>query len=154
MTLQDIGFFPVNGLACPDIVIENGQIKEDNTLETVVLISLFSDALVTQEELNEGDMDRRGWWADEFSQASDDKIGSILWLFDRGKATQDTVNRIEEGALEALQWMIDDGVAASVEATAVRTELERIDLSVNIFRPEGDSIPFKFIWDAQSLRRA
>ena len=49
MSGQDVGFFNV-GAACPDMIIENGDLKADNGLETASLISLFSDKRVTLEQ--------------------------------------------------------------------------------------------------------
>ena len=43
---QDVGIFDV-GADCPDLVIEDGDLKADNTMETSALISLFSDRRVT-----------------------------------------------------------------------------------------------------------
>ena len=153
--MQDIGFFFENdNQICPDIQIENGDLKADNGLQTVTLISLWSDRVIAAEEdLPEGETDPRGWWGDSVSAFSGDRIGSTLWATERGKTTIETQNQIKEGSAEALQWMLTDGVAASIETETELTEIGRIDLRVKINKPLGNDIPFQSIWDAQDLRR-
>lgn len=152
MSGQDIGFFSAEG-ACADLVIENGDLKADNGLETAVLISLFTDGFVDLEDLPEGETNPRGWWADQVSNISTDQIGSKLWLFDRSKILENTESGLETFAKEALKWMLDDGIATTVSAVATRIDKERIDLSIEIVKPTGDSTPFQFIWDGQDLKR-
>lgn len=154
MSGQDVGFFGIigGGLTLPDLVIENGDLKADNGLETAVLISLFSDKVVQREDLPEGETEVRGWWADNVSTPNNDLIGSKLWTLDRVKTSLDTESALEDFAKESLAWMIEDGIAKNVTASASRVSTERIDLSVVIIKPDGDDIPFKFIWDGQELR--
>lgn len=152
MSGQDIGFFDT-GNDCVDIEIENGDLKADNSLETAVLISLFSDRFVEKEDLPEGANSQRGWWADLISTPSNDLIGSNLWTNDRAKITADTEARIEDGVKEALQWLIDDGIAQSVAVEATQIDNETVDFVATITKPSGDNIPFKFLWDGQELRR-
>ena len=152
MSGQDVGFFNV-GAACPDLVIEDGDLTADNGLETSALISLFSDKRVTFEELPAGESDRRGWWADLISDPIDDEIGSRLWTLARiGKATDVTAVEMESMLSEAFAWTLEDGVAASVVVNAARVGLNEVSGTVDIFRPEGDNIPLKFNWDGQRLK--
>ncbi len=152
MSGQDVGFFDV-GTDCPDLVIENGDLKPDNGLETAALISVWSDRRVSLEELPRGESDRMGWWADLISEPEGDKIGSRQWVLERlGKVNN--ANAVEQESIlkEAFEWMLEDGIAARVVVSAARTENDRIEGSVRIFRPNGDNIPFKFIWDGQRLK--
>lgn len=152
MSGQDVGFFDV-GEACPDLVIENGDLKADNGLETAALISLFSDRKVTFDELPSGEIDRRGWWADLISDPIGDLIGSKYWLLDlKGKILNSIIIDAENYISQAFEWMIEDGIASKVVVSAERNGLNEILGSAEIFRPDGDNIPFKFIWDAQGLK--
>lgn len=152
MAGQDIGFFGSEG-ACADLVIENGDLKADNGFETAVLISLFTDGFVDLEDLPEGETNPRGWWGDAVSNVNTDQIGSKLWLFDRSKIIENTESGLETFAKAALKWMIEDGIAATVSAVATRIDKTRIDLSIEIVKPTGESTPFQFIWDGQDLKR-
>lgn len=151
MSGQDVGFFDV-GESCPDLIIENGDLKPDNGLETPALISLFSDRRVTIEQLPPAEKDRKGWWADLISEPIEDLIGSRLWSIERSKVSDNTAIEIESMLNEAFQWMIDDGIAASIIVNAEIIGLNDAKGTIQIFRPSGDNIPFKFIWDGQSLK--
>ena len=152
MSGQDVGFFDVEG-ACPDLIIENGDLKADNSLETASLISLFSDKRVTLKEVPRGENGRRGWWADLISEPLDDEIGSKLWRLESlGKVSNSTAVELESVLTEAFEWMLDDGLAVQVVVSATRTETNRIDGSVLIIKPDGDNIPLKFVWDGQRLK--
>ncbi len=150
---QDVGFFDVKGPS-PDLVIENGDLKADNGLETACLISMFSDARVTEEQLPSGETDPRGYWADEIAEVIGDVFGSNLWLFDRGKIVEGAVGQIQDAVKSSLGWMLDEGIAESIEVTASIVELTKVVTVVKIRKPQGDDIPFKFIWDGQALKLA
>lgn len=149
--MQGIGFFDV-GAACPDLVIENGTVKADNTLETPCLISLHSNRRVEVEDLPEDITTQEGWWGDEFSEADNDLIGSALWTLARRKVVAETAVRMEEVIEEAFQWLLDDGIADTVAVTAARSADSAIEGQAEITKPGGDNIPFKFIWDGQELK--
>lgn len=137
-----------------DIDFLGDDLESDDGFETAVIISLFSNARVTETELYDGMNDRQGWWGDLFTGFPGDRIGSKLWLLDRGKATQQTRNSAEEYAREALQWFVDDGIASSIEVTASLLNREMIVISVNIFKPRASqplTYRFQLMWDAQGL---
>ncbi len=149
---QDVGFFDV-GSECPDMVIENGDLKADPGLETAALISVFSDKRVSLEELPRGQNSQRGWWADLISDIEGDRIGSKLWTLEaNGKVLDQTPIELQNILIDAFRWMIDDGIAASIDVLASRTDTNSVEGSVKVTRPGGDSIPFKFIWDGQRLK--
>ena len=152
MSGQDVGFFDV-GSECPDLVIENGDLKADNGLEMAALISVFSNKRVSLEEAPRGEKDRQGWWADLISEPLDDEIGSKLWRLESiGKVNNASAVELESVLIDAFQWMLDDGIAAKVIVNAGRTETNRIEGSAEIYKPDGDNIPFKFVWDGQRLK--
>jgi len=149
--MSGVGFFDV-GTACPDLVIENGQLKFDLGLETSVLISFFTDKRASLEQLPIGHSTRRGWWADLIAQPSDDQYGSLAWTFEKTKLNAATAASFSDALQTSLQWMIDDGIADTVVVSSEVIAGEQITLSVEITKPSGDNIPFKFIWDGQALK--
>jgi len=149
---QDVGFFDVGG-PYPDLVIENGDLKADNGLETAALISLFSDKRVSFEQLPPNETDRRGWWADLIAQPQGDQIGSRLWILERtGKVLDSTAVEMESMLTEAFNWMIDDGIASAVVVSASRNGNNEIKGTAQIIKQTGENIPFKFAWDGQRLK--
>jgi len=151
--MSGVGFFWKDKTDhCPDLVIENGQIKFDQGLETSVLISAFSDRFVELDQLPAGTDDQKGWWADLISDIIGDKIGSEIWRLTRAKTSAQTASFLEGAMQDMLQWMIDDGIASKIVVTSRVIDNQQIDGLAQIFRPSGDDIPFKFAWDGQELK--
>lgn len=133
-----------------DIALEQFALAADDGLETAVILSLFTDARASDDDpLPFGESDRRGWWADAFPSVDRDRIGSRLWLLRREKQTQDTLNRAREYAEEALDWLIADGVARSVEVESFIVRNGVLGLSVVIQRPDASIARFRYetLWN-------
>jgi phage gp46-like protein len=133
-----------------DYAIAALGLAEDNTLETAVILSLFTDRQANPADvLPDGGTDRRGWWADAFPVVPADQIGSRLWLLSREKQLQPVLLRAREYALEALQWLVDDGIAASVDAVAEIVRQGVLGLTVTITRPNyqaPDTYRYETLW--------
>lgn len=98
-----------------DIALDGADLMAEETLASSVLVSLMSDRLAASHEVAQGE-DRRGWWADAFSQAQH-LTGSRMWLLEREKQLQAVVIRCRQFCEEALQWMIDDGLVSAITVT-------------------------------------
>ena len=96
--------------------VVSGSLEADDGLQTAIVISLFTDRRADPSDLpaNASGADRRGWWGDSFADVEGDRIGSRLWLLARAKKTQATLLRARDYTKEALQWLIEDGVAREV----------------------------------------
>lgn len=102
-----------------DLAIDDNGLMVGESLETAVIISLFSDRLAAADDLlPDGSDDRRGWWGDAFAPVDGHLIGSRLWLLGREKQLTRVLKRAEEYAGEALQWLIADGIVTRVAVTA------------------------------------
>jgi phage gp46-like protein len=112
---------------------------------TAVLLSLFTDRRAETDDVPpSGDnRDRRGWWGDQFATIEGDRIGSRLWLLDRSKRINDTVLRAKEYVLEALAWMLEDRVVASIDVT-VETSGNALLIAGELQRPGRDPVSFRF----------
>ncbi len=120
---------------------------QDDLLRAVVN-SLFSWRRAEDDDELPGDS-RYGWWADSFDEEGD-KFGSRLWLLSRSKLTNEVLLLAEEYAEEALQWLIDDGVASDVSVAAERGESDRLDLQIEIVRLGEKNLSARFadVWSA------
>lgn len=110
--LADPNFFGFDWAIAP----AGPGLAEDDGLQTAVVISLFTDRRAEASDLpaDATGQDRRGWWGDSFAEVEGDRIGSRLWLLAREKQTQATLLKARDFAKEALQWLLDDGVARAV----------------------------------------
>lgn len=134
-----------------DISLSGADLSTDAGLETAVIVSLFSDRKADKDDaLPDNTYDRRGWWADAYADEPGDRIGSKLWLLSRDKQMPAVARRAEALAREALQWLIDDGIAASVTVSAEWVSMSILGLRVEIRRPDQMPLTFKFsnLWEA------
>lgn len=125
-----------------DWVLDQGDLQSGDDLETAILISLFTDQLAREDDDFDGD-DRRGWWGDV---DQDYPIGSRLWLLRRQKLTVDTANKAESYASEALKWLIDDGVVASITPVTQIVYPNRLNLFITYQKPGQDAVSKRYFW--------
>ncbi len=117
-------------------------------LPRAVINSLFSWRRADDDDDLPG-TSREGWWADSFDDDGD-QFGSRLWLLSRSKVTDEVLLHAEEYAQEALQWLVDDGVATSIDVSAERGDTGQLDLIVTITQPEGKDLTARFanVWSS------
>jgi phage gp46-like protein len=123
------GFDWSRDAAGPGLVMDDG-------LQSAVVISLFTDRRADANDLptNAPGGDRRGWWGDSFGDVPGDRIGSRLWLLAREKAK------------EALQWLLDDGIASAVNVDAQWMDGRQgvLQLNVEIVRASKPVTKYQF----------
>lgn len=111
-------------------------------LLTAVLISLFTDATADIDDpIPDGSTDPRGWWAGP--------IGSKIWLRTRSKATPLVAALVKHDVEEALAWLIEDGIAASIEVTTEWSRPTMLGVRVIIRRTSGDvrALAYASVWE-------
>lgn len=109
-----------------------------NDLASAALISLFTDRAANPDDaIPDGTTDPRGWWGD---LGEDVPIGSRLWLLSRAKQTQETLNNAVDYAKEALEWFIDDGVAARIDVFAQWVRSSFLGLQVIFYNKDGTTV--------------
>lgn len=138
-----------------ELFLEGNDLARDDGLETAILISLFTDRRTDDPAtVPTGDSDLRGWWGDAVPVVEGDLIGSRLWLLARAKQTTTTLRRAEEYAREALDWLIQDRVAARIDVVAEWISVGAMRLTVIVHRPSGEEMEYRYnmTWQAQERR--
>lgn len=151
-----------------DWSIVNGDLALGDGLASAVLISLFTNRIAPElpsstdtavgiaapsGPTGSPGADPGGWWGDAFA---DVPIGSRLWQLRRAVKSGDAAIPAEVKAIvaEALQWMLDDGVAASISIDAWWSAQSRqmVEFSVTVTEP-GSTTPriFQFSWAWREL---
>lgn len=150
LQLADLALTWSNAAGSADLSMIDSDLASDRGLETAVLLSLFTDRRAADDDVPpSGDArDRRGWWADEFAAVAGDLIGSRLWLLDRSTRTNETVLHVTQYVNEALAWMIEDKVVASVAVTVETTD-NALVVAIALQNPGRDPVTFRFAgaWD-------
>lgn len=127
----DVSFTPGQGLLA------------GSDLVTAVLISLFTDATAAADDtMPDGSGDPRGWWAGP--------IGSKLWLRTRMKATATVPALVKNDIEQALSWLIEDGVVASVDVTTEWTRPGMLGGQIVLRRTDGAKAALNFsrLWES------
>ncbi|ELP4663190.1 phage GP46 family protein [Salmonella enterica] len=138
--MADIAIVWRNGRG--NLALNGSDLLTDNSIETAVIISLFTDRRAQPSDpIPDGSTDRRGWWADSFRKRP---IGSRLWLLGREKTLESVLERARTYADEALAWMKLAGLVKSVTCTASRVAHDRLQLSVSLVLPDGARRPMVF----------
>lgn len=135
-----------------------GDLTADEGLETAVFLSLFTNRRAeTSDVLPDKQSDLQGWWADDFPVVAGDLVGSRLWLLARETNQATVLQRAQAYAEEALQWLLDDGVASSVVVTVTNPEPRVLFIAVTITRPQqatATSYQYNYNWAAQAAQAA
>lgn len=140
-------------------VLATYSVELEDTLQTAIILSLFSDRRATDDDklpLNE--TDRRGWVGDEFTSddfdTRSDEWGSRLWLCYYGKAGAGVLEAARFAAQEALDWLVRDGIASRVTVTASWAgELgDRLAVRPMIYKPDQVRPVYDVLWGT-SIRR-
>ncbi|OJA74532.1 hypothetical protein BGV72_24585 [Burkholderia ubonensis] len=118
-------------------------------LETAILISLFTDRMAEPNDvIPDGTDDPRGWWGDAGETV---QIGSRLWLLSRAKQTQETLQRAYDYIVEALQWLIDDGVVAKFDVLVEWTKASELGAQVVAYKQDGSTSASHYSWVWQGI---
>jgi phage gp46-like protein len=138
--------------------LDGVDLETDEGLETAIIISLLTDRLAAaDDEIPDGSGDRRGWWGDlplddAPDQAQPDYIGSRLWLLARAKALPETAARAKTYTLEALAWLLADGVAASIDVETQWIAQDQLAIGIAVARigANGSLVNRKYdvVWNA------
>jgi phage gp46-like protein len=119
---------------------DDGDILTADTLDTSIIVSLFTDKRADASEVSVESM-RRGWIGNESTPGFE--IGSKLWLYYQARLNQRTLNGITNESQNALQWFVEDSspetgttIANAVSATAAIVD-EALQLEVILERPSS-----------------
>jgi phage gp46-like protein len=129
-----------------------GALGTDFSLETQVLISIFTNAEASQREMEVEGLDfQQGWWADSDSLRAPGarRMGSKLWLLSRGKTTQDTLRRAESYVLESLLWLKEAGIVSKITVLATKLSSGMLGLDVSLTRPNKLLPVYQRLWQVR-----
>ena len=111
-----------------EFVLEGGDLSGDNSLYNALYLSLFGgDNFSNVYEEYESD--------NEFQEALNQSI------------SLKSLQNVEAKAKKALKWMIDEGVAGSIEVSAKGNLESKINVDITITEPNGEDYPFAVIWE-------
>ena len=104
------------------IEMHGGQPVMDAGIENAALISLCT---------------RPGWWGNQYLDKEFRVGDSTFDEVTEGAILRSTFVTAENEAKRALEWMIDEGIASSIDASVTNKSSIEIDAEVTINRPDG-----------------
>ena len=128
-----------------DVAMDGHDLKAEQGLRTKVIISLFTDARAyDDDDLPDNNNERRGHWAEIYTDAIK---GSRLWLLERAKETQDTLDKAKDYTSEALEWFIDEGIAQTVKVKTDWFDKGKIGIYISITKGDGTTWSDSFTYE-------
>lgn len=106
----------------------DGDIETADFFDTAILYSIFGEKRASSDEVVEPQL-RRGWIGND-----DFENGSKIWLFSQARLTRSVINRIEDEAMRSLEWLVEDGLAVSIDQASVNFSDGKLALSLTIRR--------------------
>ena len=144
--MQDV-LIRANSDGLYDFVVEGNLFASAGGFETAIPVSLFTDARAPAALVPDPQY-RRGWIGNLMTAQTMRQLGSILWILDQTRITQETLNTARLAAQEALQWMLDDGVALSVLVDVVRTTRLGMQIIIQITDTSNVVSRYQTLWRA------
>lgn len=110
-----------------DIQIDGADFASAGGFESAIPVSLFTDSRV-EPQIVQAAQRRRGFVGDILFRDIPRKLGSVLWILDQARLTQNTINDARIAAQEALQWFVDDGIVLNVSVEVDRKSLDSVEI--------------------------
>lgn len=115
-----------------DIVLDGADFASVDGLETAIGVSLFTDA--RESEGNVSDAFRRGGWSGNLLTLKDDfELGSTLWSL-VSRMVQNTFDLASDKTRIALQWILDDGIADSINIVTTQVDTRKAEIRIDLFK--------------------
>lgn len=148
VVMSDLALYRRND-GCYDLDFDasRGDLSTTEGLENAVVISLGTNA--RERKLGRNANLKPcvgGWWGDALDELG--TLGGYLYEAFSGKLAPATSKQIETLVKEALQWMVDDGIASSIECVATAMGKTTI-LEIVLKKPDGDkAFMYELNWRA------
>lgn len=144
--MQDV-LIQANSDGLYDLVVDGNLFASAGGFETAIPVSLFTDARAPAALVSEPQY-RRGWIGNLMTAATMRQLGSILWVLDQTRITQETLNVARLAAQDAFQWMLDDGIALGVLVNVTRASQVGIIITIQITDTSNVVSRYQTLWRA------
>jgi phage gp46-like protein len=151
--------FPAYAVELDWLMSDQNLVADGYDLQSAVIVALGTDMLApSAEELPDPDAtDRRGWWGDLDADElwGGWPVGCKLWLLQRAKITGpgseqgSTIAKADGWTRDAVRPFMDNRIASRIDVIADQLNLDRIDVSVVIYRGPEPVVELRYaeLWD-------
>ena len=116
-----------------DIPVINSDLATVDGVETAIGVSIYTDARAPSGIVKDA-FRRRGWSGNALTSQENYELGSILWTLDQARLKQNTLNTGEDIVRRSLQYMIDDGIADTIDVIMEQTGTRQGTITVVLFK--------------------
>lgn len=147
--MQDV-LIRANSVGLYDLVVDGNLFASAGGFETAIPVSLFTDARAPAALVAEP-QNRRGWIGNLMTAQTMRQLGSILWVLDQARITQETMNIARLAAQDAFSWMTEDGVALSVLVDVTRASKGGFTIAIQITDTSNVVSRYQTLWRATDV---
>ena len=116
----------------------NGDLEKDFGFGTTLGLSIFEKRRADDGEVP-APQNKEGWIGNILSEVPGYERGSKLWLLQQSRLSDDIAPRAKNAIEDALDWLIEDGLAKEIEVTVQTPSNSALNTEVNV---DGDSFYF------------
>ena len=113
-----------------DILVTSGEVVIDNGLHTAIVISLLTDV----------NADGNGFWGDVLNETGGSQIHTLR------KNSVENRNLLVRYVQNALQWLVTEDVASSVDVSVSSYTAQNVSILIHITEPDIDFL-YSVNWD-------
>ena len=110
---------------------ENGDLLIDEGLGTTLRLSIYGKRRATEAEVPVPEY-RGGWIGNLLAEIPGFEEGSKLWLLRQARLNEETRNAAKSYIKEGLEWLIEDGLAKSIEVNVDYLSSGKLEALVTI----------------------
>ena len=127
-----------------------GQIEVDDFLDTAIDYSILGEARADASEIAIPEL-QRGWIGNEGSTYEN---GGKVWIYiEQTNITRTILNKIQNSAYNALEWLITDELATSIDEPVATATGTAVELKVTIRRSGSRVINRSYVlWNNTGIR--
>jgi len=136
-----------DGLVSKVELLESGLLIREDTLDSAVIMSLFSDARAKDDTKLPLDVsNKRGWCGDEYFNDHGSDWGSLMWTRYSSKTTEETRRFMVFAAKGSLQHLVDNNIAERVEVDGNWRSNSLLALEITIYKADTLAPPYAAVW--------
>ena len=110
---------------------ENGDLLIDEGFGTTLRLSIYGKRRATEAEVPVPEY-RGGWIGNLLAEIPGFEEGSKLWLLRQARLNEETRNAAKSYIKEGLEWLIEDGLAKSIEVNVDYLSSGKLEALVTI----------------------
>jgi phage gp46-like protein len=129
-----------------DIPISGTEFESVSGVETAILVTVFTEARSDSDTIPDA-FNRRGWVGNLLTLEEGYELGSLLWTLSQARLTQNTLNTASDTVKKALNWMIEDGIADTIEVDTVVVSNRTANINIDLFKDLNMVGRYTTVWN-------